>query len=601
MPEQLTSDKSVPRILLVNDEPTVHALLRNILNTRYECDLFEASDGLEAQKILRGEEMDVVVADLTTPRMNGLSLLRWAKQEGRQAEWIILSGAGGFDEVVQAIHLGAFDYVSKPIDNVDELVITLRNAVRQRRLQKDRTQLMQDIERRNLQLAEQVAHLQEACRILTSQQEIIDADLRRSELIQRAMLPLTLPEVDRLAINTLYRPSHNVGGDLYDVVQLPSGHLSVYVADAAGHGISAAMLAVLFKHRIPLWDDQAEQPLAPSKVLENVNACLWDECKAPGLFMTVAYALIEPDGEHVTLASAGHPPTLLCRSDGRFEMLNGDAPALGINEHAGFPQRVIALEPGDRLLLYTDGLFTSLDPQQALTPEGLANLLASQTGDSQTMLDRVLDIAAERRRGHCQEDDITMVMLTFAETPSLVDNGQPNAEINAEAAPSFPTPRLHIGQDEEGTVICLRGRGCWTHSNDFYEICLQELCPDRPLTIDLSYCEYLDSTFLGTVQELVDQANREHMPIRFQGVPAAVQGQFEELGMRRVLAHLKWDEYHMPEDLTPVLYGNFSDRHQQQRVLNAHEALAELNEDNHREFNRLIDMLRKELEPNPIT
>ncbi|MBN1553268.1 MAG: SpoIIE family protein phosphatase [Phycisphaerae bacterium] len=599
MPDDVSMNRYLPRILLVDDEPAVRMLLRSILKGRYECECIDAVDGLQAQEILSMRDIDVVIMDLTMPRMDGMTLLRWAKDENNSAAWIILSGAGGFEEAVQAIHLGAFDYIAKPIQNVDELIITVRNAVRQRRLEMDREQLLEDIEERNLQLAEQVVHLQEACRILTSQQETIDADLRRAELIQRALLPLRAPEMDRVAVNTVYRPSHIVGGDVYDLISLPSGHLAVYVADAAGHGLSAAMLAVLFKHRVPLWDDVAEQPFPPEKVLEVVNRCLREECKAPGLFVTAIYALVEPDGEHVTLASAGHPPTLLCRADGSFEILNGDAPALGLQENALYRQNVISLENDDRLLLYSDGLFTCPDMQHALTPECLANLIVSHTGDSPSALHRLLDAAGDRRRGYGQEDDITMVMLSVGETTSSVDNGLSDTEGSVEP-PLTTCPGLHIGQDQHGTVISLNGRGCWTHSADFFEVCLQELCPDRSLTIDLSYCEYLDSTFLGTLQELVNQSEEEDMPLFLQHVPDGILELFRELGMTRVLEHIRQTDTHVPADMTPVLYGNFSDRDHQHRVLHAHEALSELNENNRREFDRLIDLLRKELEPHTL-
>lgn len=598
MRDTASSEAPPPQVLLVDDEPAVRKLLYSVLKGRYTCDCYEAADGIAALEILRRKDIDVAIVDLTMPRMDGLSLLRAAGDEQISVAWIILSGAGGFDEAVQAIHLGAFDYIAKPIRDVDEMVITVRNAVRQRRLEMQRDELLKDVERRNSQLAEQVVHLQEACRILTSQQETIDADLHRAERIQRAMLPLSAPKMPNLAVNTIYQPSRIVGGDLYDLVQLPSGHLAAYVADAAGHGLSAAMLAVLFKHRLPLWDDSSEQPVAPGKVLQTVNTCLREECKAPGLFVTATYALIEPDGEHITLASAGHPPTLLCRADGKYEMMNGNSPALGLEERAEYVQAVVSLREHDRLLLYTDGLFSGPDMQDALTVEGTANLVASHNGPSRSVLNRLMDAAADRRRGYAQEDDITLVMIACGESDSGVDNGQSESASN-DAAPA-PTPGLRIGQDEQGTVICLRGRGCWTHSADFYEVCLQEMTPDRPLTLDLSYCEFLDSTFLGTLQELIDQAEQENMPVFLQHVPPRVMDLFRELGMHRVLRHIREESVRVPDDLTPVLYGGFSDREHQHRVLHAHEALAELNENNRREFDRLIDMLRDELETRPI-
>lgn len=75
------------------------------------------------------------------------------------------------------------------------------------------------------------------------------------------MLPRDLPETPGFAVDALYRPSRKVGGDLYDVIRVRPGHLVAYVADAAGSGVSAAMLAVLFKHRLQLTDAEAVRPL----------------------------------------------------------------------------------------------------------------------------------------------------------------------------------------------------------------------------------------------------------------------------------------------------------------------------------------------------
>jgi len=109
-----------------------------------------------------------------------------------------------------------------------------------------------------------VQKLEEACHLLCAQANVIHEDLHRAELIQRALLPQTLPGLKGFSINSIYRPCENVGGDTYDVTRVNDDHLALCIADAAGHGVSAAMLAVLFKNRLRWLDDTTGQPFEPA-------------------------------------------------------------------------------------------------------------------------------------------------------------------------------------------------------------------------------------------------------------------------------------------------------------------------------------------------
>lgn len=385
-----------PRVLIVDDEEDFRRFAGRALKTAADYDIHEAGDGQAAKELLCAQDVDVVIADLVMPRMDGLSLMRWARQARPGPEWIILSGQATVDRATEAARLGAFDFLCKPLGAAESLLAAVRNAVTQRRLTAERERLTQELEQRNERLSEQVRQLTRAFGLLCEQAETIEEDLRRAELIQRALLMCTPPPPGKLTVNAVYRPSRKVGGDLYDVVQADERHSIAYVADAAGHGLSAAMLAVLFKHRLDMLDDR-RRPRTPAAVLRAVNRALLAECGAPGLFITAAYCLIDTDSGGVVVSSAGHPPLLVRHADGRSEAIRHTGPALGISADAKFAERHLRLGPGDKLLMYTDGLLDSPDKDRALTGEQILGTLARDGAGGQAVLEELLAQAAARR------------------------------------------------------------------------------------------------------------------------------------------------------------------------------------------------------------
>jgi sigma-B regulation protein RsbU (phosphoserine phosphatase) len=156
-------------------------------------------------------------------------------------------------------------------------------------------------------------------------------------------------------METLYRPGSSVGGDFYDASVLNGQYLTLVVADAAGHGVAAAMLSVLFKLRLQQIDREGNV-LEPMAVLELLNQRLFDMLCAPGAFITAAYVLIELRTGQGRLASAGHPPCLLTSPDKSARLLERTGPALGLESRPSYTEHEFELQQDARLLIYTDGV-----------------------------------------------------------------------------------------------------------------------------------------------------------------------------------------------------------------------------------------------------
>ncbi|MBW2713526.1 MAG: response regulator, partial [Deltaproteobacteria bacterium] len=134
-------DKQVPSVLIVDDDPAIRRMLGNILRSEQPYTITEAEDGCTAKALLLERRFDVVITDLNMPKgMSGLDLLEWAKEHDPDGVWIILSGYASFETAVRAIHLGAFDFIAKPLTSPAALKITVRNALEKRQWLVEREQ-----------------------------------------------------------------------------------------------------------------------------------------------------------------------------------------------------------------------------------------------------------------------------------------------------------------------------------------------------------------------------------------------------------------------------------------------------------------------------
>ncbi len=587
------ADVPPARLLLVEDDPDFRALVTTALATMESVRMDEAADGGTARRRLRDELYDVVITDLSLPDEDGLSLLEWARERQPGASWIVLTGHGSFDAAVRALQLGAFDFLAKPLESIEALRNAVRNALAHQRLLAERRRLALELAAANERLQGHVEQLQEACRLLEDQADTIRADLHRAALIQRALIPQHAPRLPGWSVSALYRPSLHVGGDLYDVVRVGPQRVLLLVADAAGHGLSAAMLAVLFRSRLPLVDPDSRLPLRPMDALLAANRSLSDGPAASGLFLTAALCLVDLRRGDVSIASAGHPPLLVRRSDGRVEQVFHTGPALGLYPEAVFTQHELRLERGDRLLLYTDGLFENVAPDDAAPALRVVGRLAEERGGG---LDALLRLAGSTaREPKPREDDLTALLLELGEGASILDNAMPEpAGVPARPA-AWEVCEILVGQEEGRSILSLRGRCTWSCSAIFHQVGMEAIEAGRGLRLDLTLCSHLDSTFLGTIHELCESAERANVEFRLEGVMPPLEELFQELEMKRVLDHVVPFTLPLPRRMEPLPSAAGDRQAPGRRMLRAHEVLATLSEHNRREFDPLLDSLRREV------
>lgn len=188
----------------------------------------------------------------------------------------------------------------------------------------------------------------------------IDEELRLAAQLQREFLPEVQSQFEPLHVRVLFRPAGYVSGDIYDVIRLDEDHVGIYIADAVGHGVPAALMTVYLTRSLQTRDVSSQYPtgyrlIPPDEALTLLNNEMLKQQTHKMRFATAAYGVINLRTLQFSFSRAGHPYPMLLRADGSVEWIKPDGGLLGIFPDQQFELAKIQLEPGDRLLIYTDG------------------------------------------------------------------------------------------------------------------------------------------------------------------------------------------------------------------------------------------------------
>jgi sigma-B regulation protein RsbU (phosphoserine phosphatase) len=257
-----------------------------------------------------------------------------------------------------------------------------------------------------LQAAAAIVHAQLVSEALES--ERYERQLEYAGSIQRRMIPANPPEMERIEIGTIYRPTFQVGGDFYDLIQLPKGNLGVGIADVAGKGVPAALLMSSLRSALRVC---AYFTYDVDHIMAEVNRHMSRDTTTRE-FITTFYGVITPDGRRLTYCNAGHDPPMLLR-DGKIQRLETGGLVLGVDCFASYDRGLLELQPGDILLLYTDGAVEAANFNDELYGQGrLIDSLKRYADQPAPLLTRNIDWDIRRFQGLADRtDDLTLVAL----------------------------------------------------------------------------------------------------------------------------------------------------------------------------------------------
>ncbi len=241
--------------------------------------------------------------------------------------------------------------------------------------------------------------------------ERLKRDLALARAVQRSFLPASLPEIPGYEFYACNESALEVGGDYYDFIPLPRGRLGVVLGDVAGKGVAAALVMARFsaEARAVL---RGEAELAPA--IHQLNA-LMQSLSVTDRFMTFAALVLDPTTHTLTIVNAGHPPPLRVRGASAVDEAiarSAIGPPLGIQKDYAYETQQLAMQPGDRLVLFSDGVTESMNAQgEQLGAKGLRKVLQASAAAPRELGERILHAIEEHVGGSNQHDDITLVCL----------------------------------------------------------------------------------------------------------------------------------------------------------------------------------------------
>jgi serine phosphatase RsbU (regulator of sigma subunit) len=247
----------------------------------------------------------------------------------------------------------------------------------------------------------------------------LKGDLELARDIQLAMLPRGTWQSEQMAACGLTRPANTVGGDFYDILPLPDGRLIVALGDVAGKGSPAALLMALL---LAILRTLVDEGLPPGELVRRLNVQVARHAP-PSRFITLFYGTFDPASGLLTYVNAGHMPPLVRRAaTGEFTRLASTGVALGMFEESTFTASSVILEPGDLLVLYSDGITEAENPEgQPFEESGLERLLSNLPDDDLAAAGRGIFDTVER---HAQDirfaDDLTVLLLRRSRQPGPV-------------------------------------------------------------------------------------------------------------------------------------------------------------------------------------
>jgi phosphoserine phosphatase RsbU/P len=366
------------RILVVDDDPGLRRALERILAPVYPMEAVAGAG--EAMARVQQSEFDLALVDVRLKDGDGYTLCQTIRAHRPQTDVILITGSLSEpdEKLFRSLEEGAFYFLFKPFDRRVLLALVERCL----RLQRERF------------TKERYA------------QTLAD-DLEKARLFQHSLLPAEPVVAEGWRIEGRLMSCDALGGDFFAAQAVDGGRLVVAVSDVVGHGVSAAMYAGMLRSTL---DAARRRGVEPERVAREILGGL-DFFEA-ATTATLVYGLLLPDGR-VRAFSAGHPPFLWQRADGIEQLPSTGLLLNKLFRDRPLPARELAMAPGDRLLIYTDGASEARNPaDQELGLERLeaafADLRNRPAGEA---LDALMDLV----RAHCGRrpvmDDVTLVIV----------------------------------------------------------------------------------------------------------------------------------------------------------------------------------------------
>jgi sigma-B regulation protein RsbU (phosphoserine phosphatase) len=333
-------DRSQANILIVDDKPANLQLLSKMLS-EHGYRVRPVPNGAMALSAAQAEPPDLVLLDIKMPEMDGYSVCEQLKTDQKTCDIpiIFISALDAIQDKVKAFRAGGVDYITKPFQ-IEEVLARVDTHLTLRKLQ---------------------TQLQEANQKMT-------AELELAGEVQNSFLSRELPQIAGWQLTVSLQSSRETSGDFYDINLLPNGRLGILVADVVDKGAGAALFMALSWTLFQTY--AAEFPTQPELVLSAVNNRILENTNAKQ-YVTAFYGILETETGSLVYCNAGHCPPFLFRHNAKkdVEQLIRTGVPVGVFEDQTWARGACQLEPGDVLVLYSDGVTEAQNANQGFFGE----------------------------------------------------------------------------------------------------------------------------------------------------------------------------------------------------------------------------------------
>ncbi|MEN8205805.1 MAG: SpoIIE family protein phosphatase [Pseudomonadota bacterium] len=386
-------DIQTARILVVDDnEMNRDMLARRLARTGYKVDT--ADGGNPALEMIWSGNYNLVMLDIMMPDIDGLTVLKRTREFYSKSELPVIMATARDEgsDLVEALSLGANDYVTKPLDF---------KVVRAR--------------------VESVLAYAQAVSKLTRVNERMNRDLEAAARVQASLLPNAPIDIEGAEFIWQYRPCDELAGDGLNVFKRDDEHIAMYVMDVSGHGVAAALLSVSVTHHLSqlIGNHQSAERceftgnniISPAWLARNLNR-LFPMASVGGHYLTLLYGVLNARTRRFCFVSAGSPGPLIVHKDGSADVHDVPAVPIGMFPDSEYEDKVIELQEGDRIYLYTDGIYEerNSETREQFGRDRMQNELCAASGHPfETSLDGLIQSITRWRGSDDLSDDIAVL------------------------------------------------------------------------------------------------------------------------------------------------------------------------------------------------
>jgi phosphoserine phosphatase RsbU/P len=379
-------------VLVVDDEAPIRDILSFYLK-RAGYQVLLAENGRKALEEMGRVQPDLILSDLRMPEMSGDEFCQIVKGKAQTKDiyFVLVSAMDGMASKIGGLNLGADDMIAKPF-HAQEVMAKVESAFRIIAMQKE-------IKRQNLEL--------------THFQERMTAELSLAARLQMGLLPVLPGTAPEIRYTHRYLPADGIGGDIYAITPMADGSVALMIADVSGHGVTAALISAMVKTFFEAQVRLSQDPLAWAVGMNRdlARSTLSEQ------FATAFLAHLDLAANRITYVVAGHDspfriPQGCLGGRHRPEVLAGKGFMLGIDESLPFTIQSAPFEPGDRLILYTDGLVeVEREDRRFLGDDGLLAYCMDLPRDEEEAADQLVKQARDFNEPMPFVDDVTLVIL----------------------------------------------------------------------------------------------------------------------------------------------------------------------------------------------